>query len=197
VTDAEILARVRSAYGLPGEFILFLGSLEPRKNLVRLISAYARLPHALRREVHLVIAGGAGWLNENVKRAAIEHGVTDWVHFVGYIPDEDLSALYSLATVFAYPSLAEGFGLPILDAMQCGVPVLTSNVSSLPEVTGDAAVLVSPTNVDEIVDGLTRLLESDSLRAQLRERGYRRASQFSWERCARETLAVYQQIYSR
>ena len=121
-------------------------------------------------------------------------GLGDSVRFPGYIEQDDLAALYSLATVFAYPSLWEGFGLPVLEAMACGAPVLTSSVSSLPEVAGDAAVLVPPTDVDAMAEGLTRLLEDGALRADLAARGPRRAAQFSWERCARETLAVYQAV---
>jgi glycosyltransferase involved in cell wall biosynthesis len=118
----------------------------------------------------------------------------DRVHFIGYVEENDLPVVDSLATAVAYPSHYEGFGLPVLEAMQCGVPVLTSNVSSLPEVTGDAAVLVTPTEVDDIAYGLRRLLDDADLRAELRTRGYQRAQEFSWERCARETLAVYRNL---
>jgi glycosyltransferase involved in cell wall biosynthesis len=116
------------------------------------------------------------------------------VRFPGYIAEEDVAALYSLATVFAYPSLWEGFGLPVLEAMACGTPVLTSDVSSLPEVAGDAALLVPPTDVEAIADGLTRLLDDAALRSDLAARGLHRVAAFSWERCARETLAVYTSI---
>ncbi len=197
VADPQRLAQVRAVYGLPPDFILFVGSLEPRKNIPRLLAAYARLASALRREVHIVIAGGAGWLNEDIKTKVHEPGLADRVHFIGYVKEEDLPAVYSLATVFAYPSLYEGFGLPVLEAMQCGIPVLTSNVSALPEITGDAALLVSPTDVEEIAHGLTRLLEHEELRTALRARGYLRAQGFSWERCARETLAVYRQVHGK
>lgn len=197
VENPRLLARVRAAYLLPADFILFVGSLEPRKNILRLLVAYAGLAPVLRRDVHLVLAGGTGWLNEDVRPAVHRLGLADRVHFIGYVKEEDLPVVYSLATVFAYPSLYEGFGLPVLEAMQCGTPVLTSNVSSLPEVAGDAALLVTPTDVEEITDGLTRLLESADLRADLRARGYQRVQQFSWERCARETLAVYRRAYER
>ena len=182
VTDAERLAAVRRRYGLPERFALFLGAMEPRKNLPRLLEAFAALNPSLRREFPLVVAGAQGWLNDTVHEQA---------RFAGYVAEEDVAALYSLATVFAYPSLAEGFGLPALEAMACGTPVLTSSVSSLPEVAGDAAMLVSPTDVDAMAGALARLLEDGALRADLAERGRRRAAQFSWERCARQTLAVY------
>ncbi len=192
--DPRVLSRIRAAYGLPTHFVLFVGSLEPRKNLKRLLAAYASLPPTLRREVQVVIGGGRGWLNDDLRPTVAALGLTEQVHFIGYIKEADLPAVYSLATVFAYPSLYEGFGLPVLEAMQCGTPVLTSNVSALPEVAGDAALVVTPTEVEEIAEGLTRLLECAELRTELRARGYQRVQEFSWERCARETLAVYRRV---
>ena len=196
VKDRDVLSRVRAAYHLPPAFILFVGSLEPRKNIPRLLAAYARLKTTLKNEVHLVIVGGQGWLNDDVHATIQKLDLRSRVHCLGYVNEEDLPVLYSLATVFAYPSLYEGFGLPIVEAMQCGAPVLTSNVSALPEVAGNAALLVSPTNIDEIASGLTRLLEQAELRQEFRLRGYQRVQDFSWERCARETLAVYRQVYA-
>lgn len=192
--DPSVLSRIRAFYRLPLHYVLFVGSLEPRKNIKRLLTAYASLHPTLQREVQMVIAGGRGWLNDDIRPTVEALGLTDRVHFIGYVKEEDLPAVYSLATVFAYPSLYEGFGLPVLEAMQCGTPVLTSNVSALPEVAGDAALVVTPTDVEEIADGLTRLLEHTDLRMNLRTRGYRRVQEFSWERCARETLAVYRHV---
>ena len=194
VEDTERIPLVRKRYCLPEHFILFVGSLEPRKNVRRLLQAYAQLPSSLRDDIHLVIAGGVGWLNDDIHPTVLQLGLKDRVHFIGYVEEDDLPIVYSLATVFAYPSLYEGFGLPVLEAMQCGVPVLTSNVSSLPEVAGDAAILVTPTEVEDIAHGLRRLLDHSNLRAELRTRGYQRAREFSWERCARETLAVYRNL---
>lgn len=194
VTDPAHLERVRRRYRLPDRFVLFLGAMEPRKNLVRLIEAFAALEPAIRRETWLVVAGAQGWLNGAVRARVESLGLGDRVHFAGYVEGGDLAALYSLASVFAYPSLWEGFGLPVLEAMACGTPVLTSDVSSLPEVAGDAAVLVPPTDAEAIADGLLRLLEDTALRADLVERGRRQAASFSWERCARETLAVYNSL---
>ena len=194
VTDAARLAAVRLRYELPERFILFLGAMEPRKNLLRLIEAFATLRPALRRETVLVVAGAHGWLNDSVRERVGKLGLAESVRFPGYIAGDDVAALYSLATVFAYPSMWEGFGLPVLEAMACGTPVLTSDVSALPEVAGDAALLVSPTDVEAIADGLTRLLDDAALRADLAARGLRRAAAFSWERCARETLAVYTSV---
>ena len=194
VTDPRRRAAVRERYGLPEHFVLFLGALEPRKNLQRLLEAYAALPPPLRRDVHLVVAGMRGWLNDSIRARVAELGLEGSVRFAGYIDDQDLAAVYSLATIFAYPSLYEGFGLPVLEAMACGTPVLTSDASSLPEVAGDAAVLVSPTDVDAIASGLRRLLESASLRDELSVRGITRAARFSWDRCARQTLDVYRNL---
>ena len=194
VSDPERLAAVRRRYELPERFILFLGAMEPRKNLLRLIEAFAALSPALRRETVLVVAGAQGWLNDSVRERVGQLGLAGSVRFPGYIAGDDVAAVYSLATVFAYPSLWEGFGLPVLEAMACGTPVLTSDVSSLPEVAGDAALFVPPTDVEAIADGLTRLLGDAELRADLCERGLRRAAAFSWERCARETLAVYTSV---
>ena len=196
VTDPIRLEQVRHRYGLPERFVLSLGAMEPRKNVGRLLEAFVALAPAVRKDVTLVVAGAQGWLNDSIYEQVQKLGLGESVRFTGYIKEEDLAAVYSLATVFAYPSLWEGFGLPVLEAMACGTPVLTSSVSSLPEVAGDAAVLVQPRDVDAIAEGLGRLLEDDSLRRQLSERGYRRAADFSWERCARETLAVYKAVTS-
>ena len=194
VSDPKRLAAVRKRYGLPEHFILFLGALEPRKNLPRLLEAYAALPATLRRDVGLVVAGMSGWLNDSIQARVAELGVDRSVRFAGYIDAADLGAVYSLATLLAYPSLYEGFGLPVLEAMACRTPVLTSKVSSLPEVAGDAAVLVEPTDVGAIGTGLQRLLDSPSLRDELASRGIVHAAGFSWERCARQTLDVYRRV---
>ena len=162
-----------------------------------MLEAYAILPSGLRHDVPLVVAGTRGWLNDSIHARVAELGLEPFVRFVGYIDGPDLDAVYSLATLFAYPSLYEGFGLPVLEAMACGTPVLTSDASSLPEVVGDAAVLVSPSSVESIAAGLRRLLDSSSLRGDLSLRGIERASHFSWERCARQTLAVYRSVASQ
>lgn len=194
VLDPVRLRRVRERYKLPERFVLFLGMVEPRKNLMRLVDAYAGLNPGTRRETHLVVAGPLGWLNKALFERIEDLGIGSSVQFIGYVDDGDLAAVYSLATVFAYPSLYEGFGIPVLEAMICGTPVLTSDVAALPEVVGDCALLVPPTDTDAISKALLRLLESDTLRADLSARGMRRAAQFSWDRCARETLAVYESV---
>jgi glycosyltransferase involved in cell wall biosynthesis len=194
VEDPLRIEQVRNRHHLPENFILFVGSLEPRKNVVRLLQAYSRVKATLRKDVHLVLAGSAGWMNENIQPTIADLGLETQVHLIGYVEENDLPVVYSLATVFAYPSLYEGFGLPVVEAMQCGAPVLTSNVSALPEVAGNAAVLVTPTDIDHIAEGLSHLLESADLRAKIRVCGYQRAQMFSWDRCAQETLAVYQSV---
>jgi glycosyltransferase involved in cell wall biosynthesis len=194
VNDPARLEAVRSRYDLPAAFILFVGTIEPRKNLARLLAAYAELPPALRAEVALVVTGHRGWLESHLPRRAAELGVAEGVRFTGSVPAEDLPALYSLATLFAYPSISEGFGLPVIEAMACGAPVLTSNAAALPEVVGDAALLVDPLDRDAIARGLARLLEDSLLRESLSRRAQARAMTFSWERTARETLALYQAV---
>jgi glycosyltransferase involved in cell wall biosynthesis len=194
VTAQPGLDDVRRRYGLPERFVLFVGTMEPRKNIARLIEAYATLPERLQRDTGLVLAGGKGWLSDSLRDQVARHGLEDRVHFIGYVRPDDMAGLYSLATAFAYPSLYEGFGLPVLEAMACGTPVLTSNVSALPEVAGDAALLISPTDVSEIAEGLSQILEDAGLAAKLAARGLEWTTHFSWDRCARDTLAVYESL---
>ncbi len=194
IIDSEKLERVRKQYKLPKNFILFIGSLEPRKNVKTLIRAFAGLPEKLRKEFCLVIAGAKGWLNSDIPQIVNDLKIKEKVFFTGYIENEDISTVYSLATVFVYPSLYEGFGLPILEAMSCGVPTITSNTSSMPEVASDAALLINPLNVDELIAALEKVLHSENLRNEMRVKGLKRAREFSWEKCARETLAVYNRV---
>lgn len=184
VTAAHELARVRELYKLSRPFILSIGTLEPRKNFVRLIEAYARLPR--RNEFELVIAGGKGWLYDDILNAPERLHISDHVHFPEYVPDEHLAALYSACAVFVYPSLYEGFGLPVLEALTCGAAVITSNTSSLPEVAGDAAMMVDPRDTDALAAALEHLLEDEELRAGLTRRGLDQAKKFSWEKSARQ-----------
>ncbi len=189
---AEEAAVLRARYGLPeAPIVLTVGTLQPRKNHLRLVQAFAQVAE---RAV-LVIAGGAGWNYEAVRREVRRLGLEGRVIFSGFVEDADLPALYRAATVFAYPALYEGFGLPVLEAMACGVPVVTANVSSLPEVTGpQAALLVDPLDVEALAAALARLLDDADLRAALRERGIARAARFSWQRAARETWALYREV---
>lgn len=187
---AVVLAR----YGLePEGYLLSVATLEPRKNLARLAQAHSHLPAHLRSIKPLVLIGASGWLTEELERylEPLEHA--GHVRRLGYVPQNDLPLLYAGAFAFAYPSLYEGFGLPVLEAMASGVPTLTSDRSSLPEVAGDAALLVNPEDVDTITTGLERLLTDVNWRSLAVERGLQQARQFSWERCIEETIAVYQQ----
>jgi glycosyltransferase involved in cell wall biosynthesis len=176
--------------------MLYVGTVQPRKNLERLIEAFAMATASHtgasggEQPLLLAIAGRRGWLSEAIDRRVAQLGLGGRVRFLDYVPDEDLPGLLSGATAFAFPSLYEGFGLPVLEAMACGAPVLTSTTSSLPEVAGDAAMLVDPTDTAAIAAALARLIADEPLRAELRARGLARAALFSWERCARETLAV-------
>lgn len=181
-------------FSLPDSYILFVGTLEPRKNIPTLLRAFAlakkrgALPHAL------VIAGARGWRYENIFRTVEELGIKDHVIFLGYVPDEDLPALYSGADLFAFLSLYEGFGLPVLEAMACGTPVLVSNTSALPEVVGDSGVLVAPNDVEQAATEMLRILTDAELRRELSARGLERAKLFSQERFARGILRVYEEV---
>jgi glycosyltransferase involved in cell wall biosynthesis len=185
---------VRRKYGIPdGPFVLALGNLQPRKNIQRLVEAFAIARRAPDFALSLVIAGKAQWRESQVHAAVAQAGLEDSVVFPGYVDEADLPALYSAAALFAYPSLYEGFGLPPLEAMACGTPVVCSHVASLPEVVGDAAVTVAPTDTEALAQALLDVLTQPGLHASLRARGLRRAAQFSWDRCAAETLAVYRE----
>jgi alpha-1,3-rhamnosyl/mannosyltransferase len=182
---AEALHR----HGLTRGYVLAVGTLEPRKNLTTLIDAYERLPASLRGTVPLVLAGEAGWRCDDV-RAQIEHTRAN-VRWLGRVAPGDLPHLYAAAGVLAVPSLSEGFGLPVLEAMQSGCPVIASTGGALPATAGDAALLIDPTDVDGWVDALQRVLTDAELQAELRRRGRVRAQEFSWARTAEETLKVY------
>jgi glycosyltransferase involved in cell wall biosynthesis len=185
-------------YGIRRPYCLFVGNLEPRKNLPRLIEAFGLLRrHGLAPAdlPQLVLAGTRGWLSSGIFRAAAGQGLeAPDIVFTGYVPPADLPALYAGAACFVFPSLYEGFGLPVLEAMACGTPVVASTASSLPEVAGDAALLVDPHDVEGLAGALRRLWGDAELRADLRERGLQRATLYSWERTARLTLDVYERV---
>jgi glycosyltransferase involved in cell wall biosynthesis len=191
--EANQLDAVRRAYNLPARFILFVSTIEPRKNLPTLLEAYVAL-RPKHPDVGLVIAGGKGWLYQSFFDRLSALGLQDVVKLTGFIADEQLPALLNAAEVFAFPSYFEGFGLPPLEAMACGVPVVCSNASSLPEVVGDAGLLVPPDDPRAWVEALDQVLCDPGLRAELRGRGLARARQFTWEAAARQTLAVYERV---
>ncbi|HZQ07442.1 MAG TPA: glycosyltransferase family 1 protein [Anaerolineae bacterium] len=190
VTDARELTRVREQYQLQRPFILNVGTIEPRKNLTRLVQAFAQLPP--RGDLELVIAGGRGWMYDEIYAAPQKFGVSDAVRFLGFTPDADLPALYSLSEIFVYPSLYEGFGLPVLEAMTCGTAIVTANNSSLPEVAGDAALLVDARNTEALVSAMHCLLEDTDLRKRMQEKALARAKLFSWEKSARELREAFE-----
>ena len=174
---------------IPGlRFVLALGSIEPRKNLQRLIEAWERIAEELSEDIWLVVAGARG--TRKIFDDEKLHSPSCRVHFTGRVPDELLPALYSGATATAYVSMYEGFGLPALEAMACGSPVLTSDTTALPEVAGNAALLVNPYQVDDIAGALYKLIQDENLRAKFRDLGLNRASQFTWKRAALETLRI-------
>lgn len=193
VTSASTLGRIRQKYDLPEQFLLYVGTLEPRKNLSRLVRAFSRLKERGQSQ-KLVLAGPWGWSMNGFQEQITELGLNDSVQMLGYIPDEDLPGLYTLATAFVFPSLYEGFGLPPLEAMACGTPVLSSHNSSLAEICGDAAYLIDPLDEESILEGMYRVLTDSALREELGEFGRKRAAEFSWERAARETTAVYTKV---
>ncbi len=190
ITCRASLESVVNLYGLPSRFLLFLGTLEPRKNIKRLLEAFSlscsSIPHSL------VITGGLGWKYEKLLKLISDHPNRDRIHLTGYVEDDHLPALLSSAEFLVYPSILEGFGFPILEAMACGTPVITSNVSSMPEISGDSAFLVDPLSVDSISDGINLLSSSSELRESLSQRGLERAGCFSWRETALKTLEVYE-----
>lgn len=186
------LATVLSRYQMEqGKYILAVCTLEPRKNLVRLVRAYALLPNTLRQKYSLVLVGKSGWNNQELNQTIRDLNLTDKVKMTGFVQDQDLPYFYNGAAVFAYPSLYEGFGLPPLEAMSCGAPVLTSKVSSLTEVVEDAALTVDPYNEEEIARHLKSILTSSKIAQSLREKGLAQAKKFSWDKAAKETIKVY------
>ena len=194
VTDTEEIERMRRVYGIKGAYILAVGSIQPRKNLARLVRAYAdlRRTRAQDKLPKLVLVGKQAWLSGETLRAVERENLRDHTIFTGYVPEADLPALYTGALCFVYPSYFEGFGLPPLEAMQCGAPVITGNLTSLPEVVGDAGLMIDPFDESALSRALARLIDEPELRAQLSARGLRRARTFHWRETARMTLQVYQ-----
>lgn len=193
VHDPNVCAKILAKYHLPARFILSTGTLEPRKNLTRLVEAYADLrtqgfPH------ELVLVGVRSFDTGNLERSITRHRLSKVVHLLGYVDDADMPSLYSLADAFVYPSLYEGFGIPPLEAMACGTPVVASRATSIPEVVGDAACLIDPLDVDSLSAGIGRVLTDVPYATSLRAAGHERARHFTWERTARETADTYRRV---
>ena len=196
ISDNRELQRVRHNYGIDRDYILSVGSIQPRKNLARLVRAYASLRGDGSADTlpKLVLVGKCAWLYDETLRALDETNVKDAVVLTGYVPERDLPALYSGALCFVYPSYFEGFGLPPLEAMKCGSPVVVGNRTSLPEVVGDAALAVDPFDVDAIAGAIRRLVNDSALRRELSIKGQERANEFTWRETAKKTLAVYKEV---
>jgi glycosyltransferase involved in cell wall biosynthesis len=195
IEDEEKLKAVRQRYGIEGPFFYHVGNIEPRKNLARLVKAFMILRSRVGPQINLVITGQKGWLTGKLFRAMEGVDKVEGVIFTGYVPHEDLPLLMNAADVFVFPSLYEGFGLPTLEAMSCGTPVITSNISSLPEIVGKAAVLVDPYSEEDIALGMQKVLEDTAFRQHLAESGLFQSAKFSWEKAAAQTMGVYRQVF--
>lgn len=181
-------------YGITRDYLLFVGTLQPNKNLETLIAAYYHLRQAYRLQVALVIAGQKGWHYDGIYRKVQDLGLEQDVVFTGYVVDEDLPTLYNQAQLFVTAACFEGFGIPVIEAMACGVPVVASKAAALQEVVADAGLLAAPLSIPELTEAMARALTDTTLRQDMIARGYVRAQQFTWERTARQTLAVYKQL---
>lgn len=190
--NAQELQVIRQRYNLSEPFILFTGSVEPRKNLQNLIKAYLSLPASVRKDVKLLLAGFSGWRNKEIMHTI--QAYSQDIRYMGYVPEKDLAGLYNLAEVFVYPSFYEGFGLPPLEAMACGAAVIVSNTTSMPEVCGNAALYVNPSNADQIASAILDLLQDSAKREALSAAGKRRAALFSWDKAAQAHLTLFKQV---
>ncbi|MGD8245012.1 MAG: glycosyltransferase family 1 protein, partial [Anaerolineae bacterium] len=189
VGDVENIQAAKARYGIGGDYFLYLGTLQPRKNLLRLLAAFAEFAaHHSPLTVQLILAGKRGWLYDDLFKWVRQRGLEEHVRFPGYVAEEDKAALLSGALAFLFPSLYEGFGLPVLEAQACGCPVITSTTSSLPEVAGDGAFLVDPENTSAIASAMERVITEPLLRDALIERGLANARRFSWDACAEAVL---------
>ena len=195
VRAKEVIEPILSQYGLKaGTYTLSVGTIEPRKNIERLIDVYVSLPSELRNQYPLVLVGGRGWNSEQIHQKMERYRQEGWLKYLSFVPNDHLAAIYSGARLFACISHYEGFGLPVLEAMASGIPVISSNVASLPEVGGDAVVYVNPNDDEQIREALMRVLGDDALCQDLSIQGLKRSQVFSWERCAQKTIEAYRQI---
>jgi glycosyltransferase involved in cell wall biosynthesis len=196
ISDPLLLNATQHKFGLKHPLVLGVGTLEPRKNHAGLIKAFYAAQKKKGGPAMLALAGGPGWLYEETRKLVADLKLERKVRFLGRVSDLELITLYSMADVFAFPSFFEGFGIPPLEAMACGAPVITSNTSSLPEVAGDAALLVDPTDTTALAQAIQTLLENEELRSQLVQKGYLQAQKYTWDNSARRMLGVYQRLYN-
>lgn len=194
IDDPERIENTKKSLGIDGEYFLYLGTIEPRKNLERLAEAYKILKDKHADVPKLVMAGGKGWLNSGIYSKVQELGLEDSVQFTKYIPDEDLCPLMNGACAFVFPSIYEGFGMPPLEAMSCGVPVVSSGEASLPEVVGDCAVIVDAYSPESIADGMYRVYSDRELSADLSRRGMERAAEFTWGKFSEKLHSIYEAV---
>lgn len=195
IFTAEEQTTIKEKYGLPEKFILYMGTLEPRKNLERLVQAFAQLQQEKNlQQYSLVLAGKQGWQYEGIFQHIQQYGLESKVICTGYVEETDKAAIYQMAELFVFPSVYEGFGMPVLEAMAAGVPVITSNVSSLPEAAGDAAVLIAPQNVEQLAGAMQELLTDQALRQQCIAKGYEQCKKFTWEKSADRLIKMYEQM---
>jgi glycosyltransferase involved in cell wall biosynthesis len=193
INDLHAKKEIALKYDLPEKFILYLGTIEPRKNLPLLVRAY-RLLVDNGTHLKLILVGKYGWMYQEVFNLVRELSLEDMVQFTGYIPQVELPLIYNLASLFVYPTIYEGFGLPVLEAMACGLPVITSDIASLPEIVGEAGILVPTGDLDALFDAMKRVTHDKELREKLTIQGLLRARDFSWERTAQLTLQVYRRV---
>jgi glycosyltransferase involved in cell wall biosynthesis len=196
ITDPVLLGATQHKYNLKTPLVFAVGTLQPRKNHLGLIKAFYKAQQRKNGPAMLAIAGEQGWLYEETKQLVSDLKLDKKVRFLGRVTDHELVTLYSMATLFAFPSFFEGFGVPPIEAMACGAPVITSNVSALPEVAEGAALLVDPHDIDALADAIIRLTEDENLRMELRQKGYERVQHYTWARSAQKMLNVYQKLYN-
>lgn len=196
IDDKKNIARVQKKYNLGDKYLLHIGTLNPRKNLIFLVDVFSQV---LKRfpDYKLVIVGKEGWYFEKLYENVKQLGIQDKVIFTGYLDEQDKVYVYNGATLFVFPSLYEGFGLPPLEAMNCGIPVISSNTSSMPEVVGDAGILISPHDKDKWISSICKVLSSQDLRKKMSTQSLKRAKMFSWEQCAKKTIALYEKVYKQ
>ncbi|MEG2539419.1 MAG: glycosyltransferase family 1 protein, partial [Clostridium sp.] len=186
---------IKEKYNIEKDFLLYLGGFSARKNVRSILIAFSKIYKKLSKDLNIVIIGPSKDEHQKLTELAKNLGIEDRIQFTGYVPHEDLPLFYNACETFIYPSLYEGFGLPPLEAMSCRCPVITSNISSIPEIVGDGAYLINPRNIEELTTAIEKMVDDTALRSSYIEKGFTRSKEFSWEKTAKETLEVYNSIY--